>query len=66
MLRTALVLPGKVAIYAQHPKQFVLGVVLFAYKAFAGVGSLLSGGFILLYCLASTVISFILYLVEKP
>ena len=44
----------------------VLGVVLFAYKAFAGVGSLLSGGFILLYCLASTVISFILYLVEKP
>ncbi|MBQ3817219.1 MAG: cation-translocating P-type ATPase [Clostridia bacterium] len=44
----------------------VLGVVLFAYKAFAGVGSLLSGGFVLLYCIISFIISYILYFTEKP
>lgn len=44
----------------------VLGAVLFAYMSFDGSGSLMSGAAVLLYCLISTVVSYILYLTQKP
>lgn len=44
----------------------VLGAVLFAYMSFDGSGSLMSGVTLLLYSLAATAISYILYLTQKP
>lgn len=44
----------------------VLGAVLFAYMSFDGSGSLMSGTAVLLYSLCSAVISYILYLTQKP
>ena len=44
----------------------VLGAVLFAYMSFDGSGSLMSGVTVLLYSLASTAVSYILYLTQKP
>lgn len=44
----------------------VIGAILFAYMSFNSSGSLLSGAFVLLYCLISTVVSYILYLTQKP
>ncbi len=44
----------------------VLGIIIFAYASFNGSGSLIDSGIILLYTLISTVISYILYLTQKP
>lgn len=44
----------------------VLGSVLFAYMSFDGSGTLMSGITLLIYSLASTAISYILYLTQKP
>lgn len=44
----------------------VLGTVLFAYMSFDGSGALISGTAILLYSICSAVISYILYLTQKP
>lgn len=44
----------------------VLGTVLFAYISFDGSGSLMGGATVLLYSLISAVISYILYLTQKP
>lgn len=44
----------------------VLGAVLFAYMSFDGSGSLMSGVTLLLYSLAATAVSYILYLTQKP
>lgn len=44
----------------------VFGAAVFAYTAFSPSGSLLSGGSVLIYSLASTILSYILYLIQKP
>lgn len=44
----------------------VLGAVLFAYMSFDGSGALMSGTAVLLYSLVSAIISYILYLTQKP
>ena len=44
----------------------VLGILIFAYSSFAGSGTLLSCGAVLLYTLISTVISYLLYSIKKP
>ncbi len=44
----------------------VLGTVLFIYSSFAGSGTLIGSGSILLYSLISTVISYLLYLSKRP
>lgn len=44
----------------------VLGAVLFAYMSFDGSGALMSGTMVLLYSICSAVISYILYLTQKP
>ena len=44
----------------------VLGTVLFTYISFDGNGSLVGSATVLLYQLACTVISYILYLIERP
>lgn len=44
----------------------VLGSVLFAYMSFDGSGSLMGGATVLLYSLISAVVSYILYLTQKP
>lgn len=44
----------------------VLGTVLFAYMSFDGSGALMSGTSVLLYSVCSAVISYILYLTQKP
>ena len=43
-----------------------LGSVLFAYMSFDGSGSLMGGATVLLYSLISAVVSYILYLTQKP
>ena len=44
----------------------VLGSVLFAYMSFDGSGSLMGGTTVLFYSLISAVVSYILYLTQKP
>lgn len=44
----------------------VLGVLLFIYSAFSGVASLPAASTVVLYCIASTVVSIILFLIKKP
>ena len=44
----------------------VLGSVLFAYMSFDGSGALMGGATVLLYSLISAVVSYILYLTQKP
>ncbi len=44
----------------------VLGVLVFTYTSFGGSGSLINGAMLLIYGLASTVISYLLYLTERP
>ena len=44
----------------------ILGTVIFAYASFAGSDSVIGGGFILLYSLITAVISYIIYLTERP
>ncbi len=44
----------------------ILGIIIFAYASFSGSGSLIDSGTVLLYSLISTVISYILYLTQKP
>ena len=44
----------------------VLGAVLFAYMSFDGSGFLMDGATVLLYSLISAVVSYILYLTQKP
>ncbi len=44
----------------------VLGALLFAYTSFGGSGELLSKSALLLYSLASIIISYFLYLTERP
>lgn len=44
----------------------VLGAMLFAYTSFGGSGSLLSGASLLIYGLATTFISYFIYLTERP
>lgn len=44
----------------------VLGILIFAYSSFAGSGTLLSCGTVLIYSAISTVISYLLYFTKKP
>ena len=44
----------------------ILGIIIFAYASFNGAGTLIESSTILLYTLISTVVSYILYLIEKP
>ncbi len=44
----------------------ILGTVMFAYSSFGGSGTLLSSGTALIYMLATTIISFLLYLIKRP
>ena len=44
----------------------VLGILVFAYTSFGGSGSLLSGSVLLVYGIISTVISYFIYLTERP
>ena len=44
----------------------ILGAVIFAYSSFAGSGTLLSAGTVLLYLASTTLISYLLYLIKKP
>lgn len=44
----------------------VLGIVIFAYSSFAGSGTLIGSTAVLLYSLICTVVSYLLYLIEKP
>ena len=44
----------------------ILGFVIFAYSSFAGSGSILESGSVLLYSLICTALSYALYLIEKP
>ena len=44
----------------------IIGVVLFIYAPFSGSGTMLSGSFIMLYNLISTLVSYLLYLTLKP
>ncbi len=44
----------------------VLGILTFAYTSFAATDTLMSGATILLYAVASTLLSLIIYLTQKP
>ncbi len=44
----------------------ILGIIIFAYASFNGSGTLIDGSIVLLYSLITTVISYILYLTQKP
>ncbi len=44
----------------------VLGILLFTYSSFGGSGSLLADTTVLIYSLASTVITYLLYITQKP
>lgn len=44
----------------------VFGILVFTYTSFSGSGSLISGAMLLIYGLASIVISYLLYLTERP
>ncbi len=44
----------------------VIGILVFTYTSFGGSGSLISGAMLLIYGLASTVISYLIYLTERP
>ncbi len=44
----------------------VFGILLFSYSSFGGSGSILSDTAILLYSIITTVISYLLYLTQKP
>ena len=44
----------------------ILGTVIFAYSSFGGSGTLLSSTTVLLYLLATTLISILLYLIKRP
>jgi hypothetical protein len=44
----------------------VLGIVVFAYTSFGGSGTLLSDTTLLIYGLASTAVSYFIYLTERP
>lgn len=44
----------------------VMATVLFAYSSFGGSGSPVSDTVLLLYCLITTVITYLLYLTERP
>ncbi len=42
------------------------GILMFLYAPFSGSGELLSSSFVLLFSIVSTVISYLLFLIEKP
>ena len=44
----------------------VLGILTFAYTSFAAADTLMSSATVLLYCIASTLLSLIIYLTQKP
>lgn len=44
----------------------ILGIAIFAYSSFAGSDTLISGTTVLLYSLICTLVSYILYLLQKP
>ena len=44
----------------------ILGIIIFAYSSFNGSGSLISGSTVLLYTLITTIVSYIIYLTQKP
>ena len=44
----------------------VLGAIIFAYTSFGGSASLINGSALLIYNLICTVISYLIYLIEKP
>ncbi len=44
----------------------VLGAIIFAYTSFGGSDSLISGSVLLIYNLVCTLISYLIYLIEKP
>ncbi len=44
----------------------ILGIMIFTYSSFAGSGTIIGGGTVLLYSLICTVLSYLLYLTQKP
>ena len=44
----------------------VFGVLLFGYTSFSGSGSLFTDTAVLLYCLGTSLVSYLLYLTQKP
>lgn len=44
----------------------ILGIMIFAYSSFAGSGTIIGSTTVLLYSLISTVVSYLLYLTQKP
>lgn len=44
----------------------ILGIIIFAYSSFAGSDALIGGNTVLLYSLICTVITYLLYLTQKP
>lgn len=44
----------------------VLGVLLFGYTSFSGLGSLFTDTAVLLYCSGTSLVSYLLYLTQKP
>ncbi len=57
---------SNILLTASYIISAVLGILLFAYTSFGGLGSLLSDTTILLYSIFSTIITYLVYLTQKP
>lgn len=44
----------------------ILGIVIFTYSSFGGSGELLESSFVLLYCIITAAVSYLLYLLKRP
>ncbi|MBE6786929.1 MAG: hypothetical protein E7537_01115 [Ruminococcaceae bacterium] len=44
----------------------VLGIIIFAYSSFAGSGTIIGSTTVLIYSIISTVVSYLIYLTQKP
>ncbi len=44
----------------------IIGIVIFAYSSFAGSGTIIGSTTVLIYSLISTIVSYLLYLTQKP
>lgn len=44
----------------------ILGIVIFTYSSFGGSGELLESSFVLLYCIITATVSYLLYLLKRP
>lgn len=57
---------SNIILTASYIISAVLGILLFAYASFGGSGSLLSDTTVLLYSIFSTVITYLMYITQKP